>query len=382
MNNKQQSLVIGIVSGEISGDILGANLIRKFKEKVPNTRFIGVPGPLMRTEGCEVLYKMEEFAVIGFNDILKKIFKFLLIRKKLIKYFNKFKIDLFIGIDAPDFNLNLEKHLKSKGIKTIHYVSPSIWAWRKKRIIKIKKSTNLILVLLPFEKAIYDKFNIKCCFIGHSAADEIPLKPNRDEARIKLNIPKNVKCLAILPGSRYSEIEMLSGIFLKTAKILQKQFTDLHIIVPLANKLCRQKFEDIKKTILIDAPILFLDGQARDAMTAANVTLLTSGTASLECMLTKCPMIVAYKMKLFWIAKILVKTPYISLPNILAQKEIVKEFLQKKCQPDKIAQQLIPLFNEDKNIFKLKQTFLKLHNLIRCDSDNKAVNAILKLIKN
>ncbi|CAL1329167.1 lipid-A-disaccharide synthase [Candidatus Providencia siddallii] len=381
INNRK--INIGIIAGEISGDILGARLIKNFKKKNPNIHFIGIAGPLMKKEGCKALYGIEILSIIGIIEILKYLPKLILIRKNIIKQFIKNKIDIFIGIDSPDFNLNIEMQLKSKGIKTIHYISPSIWAWRKKRIIKIKKATDLILVFLPFEKKIYDEFNIPCCFIGHTMADKIPLIPNKQKTRLRLNIPEKAKCLAILPGSRYSEIKKLSNIFLKTAKILKKYFKDLYIIVPTANEKCRQQFELIKQKNFPDVFITILNGQSIDAMISADVTLLASGTASLECMLAKCPMVVCYKMNFFTFlfAKILIKTPYISLPNLLAKKEIIKEFLQKECQPNKLSNQLIQLLNNEKYCKILKKNFLKLHKTIRHNADEKAVNEILKLIK-
>lgn len=338
-------LTIGLVAGETSGDILGAGLIRALKEQVPNARFVGVAGPLMQAEGCEAWYEMEELAVMGIVEVLGRLPRLLSIRKDLTQRFKQLQPDIFVGIDAPDFNITLEGRLKAKGIKTIHYVSPSVWAWRQKRVFKIGRSTHLVLAFLPFEKAFYDRFDVPCRFIGHTMADAIPLNPDKLAARERLGIPENAKCLALLPGSRHSEVEMLSADFLQTAQILQQRFPDLHIVVPLVNAKRRQQFDTIKATAAPELSVHILDGQARDAMIAADATLLASGTAALECMLTKCPMVVGYRMKpfTFWLAKRLVKTPYVSLPNLLAEKEIVKELLQEECQPEKLAQELLPL---------------------------------------
>ncbi|HDN2509896.1 TPA: lipid-A-disaccharide synthase [Providencia rettgeri] len=377
-------LTIGLVAGETSGDILGAGLIRALKEQVPNARFVGVAGPLMQAEGCEAWYEMEELAVMGIVEVLGRLPRLLSIRKDLTQRFTQLQPDIFVGIDAPDFNITLEGRLKAKGIKTIHYVSPSVWAWRQKRVFKIGRSTHLVLAFLPFEKAFYDRFDVPCRFIGHTMADAIPLNPDKLAARERLGIPEKAKCLALLPGSRHSEVEMLSADFLQTAQILQQRFPDLHIVVPLVNAKRRQQFDTIKATAAPELSVHILDGQARDAMIAADATLLASGTAALECMLTKCPMVVGYRMKpfTFWLAKRLVKTPYVSLPNLLAEKEIVKELLQEECQPEKLAQELLPLLEGGKRVDELKETFLHLHQLIRCDADKQAAQAVLDLVRN
>ncbi|WP_368877517.1 lipid-A-disaccharide synthase [Providencia vermicola] len=384
MANHNRPLTIGLVAGETSGDILGAGLIRALKEQVPDARFVGVAGPLMQAEGCEAWYEMEELAVMGVVEVLGRLPRLLSIRKDLTKRFTQLQPDIFVGIDAPDFNITLEGKLKSKGIKTIHYVSPSVWAWRQKRVFKIGRSTNLVLAFLPFEKAFYDRFNVPCRFIGHTMADAIPLHVDKIAARQRLDIPEEGKCLALLPGSRHSEVEMLSADFLQTAKILHQHFIDLHIVVPLVNQKRREQFESIRQQVAPELTIHLLDGQARDAMIAADATLLASGTAALECMLTKCPMVVGYRMKpfTFWLAKRLVKTPYVSLPNLLAEKEIVKELLQEECQPDNLAQQLIPLLEGGEQVEQLKATFLQLHQLIRCDADKQAADAVLDLVRN
>ncbi|VEH56414.1 Lipid-A-disaccharide synthase [Providencia rustigianii] len=382
--NSNRPLTIGLVAGETSGDILGAGLIRALKQQVPNARFVGVAGPLMQAEGCEAWYEMEELAVMGIVEVLGRLPRLLSIRKDLTQRFTELQPDVFVGIDAPDFNITLEGKLKSTGIKTIHYVSPSVWAWRQKRVFKIGRSTNLVLAFLPFEKAFYDRFDVPCRFIGHTMADAIALNPDKQAARERLNIPATSKCLALLPGSRHSEVEMLSADFLKTATLLSSHFTDLQIVVPLVNQKRRQQFDEIKQQVAPELNVHILDGQARDAMMAADATLLASGTAALECMLTKCPMVVGYRMKpfTFWLAQRLVKTPYVSLPNLLAGKEIVKELLQDECQPEQLAAQLLPLLEGGEQVDALKQTFLQLHQLIRCDADKQAADAVLDLVRN
>lgn len=381
LSTVQRPLVIGLVAGETSGDILGAGLIRALKQMHPNVRFVGVAGPLMQAEGCEAWYEMEELAVMGIVEVLERLPRLLKIRKDLTQRFSALKPEVFVGIDAPDFNITLEGRLKQKGIKTIHYVSPSVWAWRQKRVFKIGKATDLVLAFLPFEKAFYDKYQVPCRFIGHTMADAIALNPDKKAARKHLGIPENVSCLALLPGSRHAEVEMLSADFIKTAQLLKQQIPTLHIVVPLVNTKRRIQFEQIHQDIAPELDIQLLDGQAREAMTASDATLLASGTAALECMLTKCPMVVGYRMKpfTFWLAKKLVKTPYVSLPNLLAGREIIKELLQEECEPRALAEQLLPLLTDEERVHQLKEVFLQLHSAIRCNADEQAANAVLEL---
>ncbi|AKJ43035.1 Lipid-A-disaccharide synthase [Pragia fontium] len=377
-----RELTIGLVAGETSGDILGAGLIRSLKAIVPNARFVGVAGPLMQAEGCEAWFEMEELAVMGVVEVLERLPRLLKIRKQLTQRFSELKPDVFVGIDAPDFNITLEGRLKQRGIKTIHYVSPSVWAWRQNRIFKIGRSTNLVLAFLPFEKAFYDRFQVPCRFVGHTMADAIPLVPDRQAARNRLGIAENVHCLAMLPGSRNAEVEMLSADFLKTAIKLRETYPELEVLVPLVNAKRREQFERIKAEVAPDLPVHLLDGQGREAMIASDAALLASGTAALECMLAKCPMVVGYRMKpfTFWLAKRLIKTPYVSLPNLLAGRELVPELLQDDCTPDKLATALKPLLNNENNHTRvLKQTFSELHQSIRCDADRQAAQAVLEL---
>ncbi|MBN3122211.1 lipid-A-disaccharide synthase [Pectobacterium brasiliense] len=376
-------LTIGLVAGETSGDILGAGLIRALKEKVPDARFVGVAGPRMQAEGCEAWYEMEELAVMGIVEVLGRLPRLLKIRRDLTQRFSELQPNVFVGIDAPDFNITLEGNLKKRGINTIHYVSPSVWAWRQKRVFKIGKATNLVLAFLPFEKAFYDRFNVPCRFIGHTMADAMPLHPDKLAARATLGIAPDVPCLALLPGSRGAEVEMLSEDFLNTAVLLRQHFPDLEIVVPLVNSKRREQFERIKSSVAPDLRVHLLDGQAREAMIASDAALLASGTAALECMLAKCPMVVGYRMKpfTFWLAQRLVKTPWVSLPNLLAGRELVAEQLQTDCTPDKLAAALLPLFADTEKMAELRATFVDLHQQIRCNADEQAAQAVLELVK-
>ncbi|MEH0875936.1 lipid-A-disaccharide synthase [Pectobacterium cacticida] len=374
-------LTIGLVAGETSGDILGAGLIRALKERVPDARFVGVAGPRMQAEGCESWYEMEELAVMGIVEVLERLPRLLKIRRDLTRRFSELQPDVFVGIDAPDFNITLEGNLKRRGIHTIHYVSPSVWAWRQKRVFKIGRATDLVLAFLPFEKAFYDRFNVPCRFIGHTMADAMPLHPDKLAARAALGIAPDTPCLALLPGSRGAEVEMLSADFLQAAALLREHFPDLQIVVPLVNSKRREQFEQIKNSVAPDLRVHLLDGRAREAMLASDAALLASGTAALECMLAKCPMVVGYRMKpfTFWLAKRLVKTPWVSLPNLLSGRELVTELLQTDCTPDKLAAALLPLFTDREKTAELLATFADLHQQIRCNADEQAAQAVLAL---
>lgn len=383
---EQQSPLIALVAGEVSGDILGAGLINALKFHYPNARFIGVAGEKMQKAGCETLFEMEELAVMGLAEVVKHLPRLLKRRKQVIETMLAMKPDIFIGIDAPDFNLTVEEKLKAQGIKTIHYVSPSVWAWRQNRIHKIARATNLVLAFLPFEKAFYDRFNVPCRFIGHTMADAIPLKPNRTEACNMLGIDEQQHYVAILAGSRASEIHFLAEPFLKTAQILQEKHPDLQFLVPMVNEKRRAQFEAVKAQVAPNLQINIINGNARQAMIAAECTLLASGTAAFEGMLCKSPMVVGYKMKpmTYWLAKKLVKTDYISLPNLLANEPLVPELIQDECNPENLAWYLNRYLSDDADSQKqkneLKQRFTELHKLIQCDADSQAAQAVVELL--
>jgi hypothetical protein len=384
---EQKSPLIALVAGEVSGDILGAGLINALKLHYPNARFIGVAGEQMKKSGCETLFEMEELSVMGLAEVLKHLPRLLKRRKQVIETMLEMKPDVFIGIDAPDFNLTVEEKLKANGIKTIHYVSPSVWAWRQNRVHKIKRATDLVLAFLPFEKAFYDKFDTPCRFIGHTMADAIALKPNRTEACEKLGLDERKRYVAILIGSRGSEIQFLAEPFLKTAQLLKEKHPDLEFLVPMVNEKRQAQLEEIKANIAPELELHILQGQARQAMIAAECTLLASGTAALEAMLCKSPMVVGYKMKplTYWLAKKLVKTEYISLPNLLANAPLVPEMIQEECNPDNLAWSLNHYLSNDVESLKqkneLKHHFTDLHKLIQCDADAQAAQAVVDVLE-
>ena len=385
MNKKNPT--IALVAGEVSGDILGAGLIRQLKIHYPQARFIGIAGPRMLAEGCESLVDMEELSVMGLAEILKHLPRLLKIRNNVIQTMLREKPDVYIGIDAPDFNLGVELKLKANGIKTIHYVSPSVWAWRQNRIHKIAKATHQVLAFLPFEKAFYDKFNVPCRFVGHTMADAVPLKPNRIEARQRLNLDANQRYLAILVGSRGSEVAFLTEPFLQTALLLKQRFPDLQFLVPLVNEKRRAQFEAIKAQVAPNLAMHVIDGNARQVLIAADAALLASGTAALEAMLCKSPMVVGYKMKVltYCLAKRLVKSKYISLPNLLADEMLVPEMIQEECDPALLAEKLAVYFSTEEAALEhrrvLIQRFTELHRLIQCGADQQAAQAVIDLLE-
>ncbi|AWK81165.1 lipid-A-disaccharide synthase [Photobacterium damselae] len=373
-------LRIGIVAGEISGDILGAGFIEAVKAQYPDAEFVGVAGPRMQAAGCQALFDMEELAVMGIVEVLGRLPRLFKIKAELVHYFTDNPPDVFVGIDAPDFNLRLERDLKDHGIKTVHYVSPSVWAWRQKRIFKIEKATNLVLAFLPFEKAFYDKFNVPCEFIGHTMADAIPFETDKLAARQLLNLDPNQRYLAVLPGSRGGEMELIAPPFIETCRLLKQQHPDLGFVVALVNQKRREQFEQAWQSIAPELDFVLVDDTARNVMIASDAVLLASGTVALECMLVKRPMVVGYKVKPLtaWLAKRMLKTKYVSLPNILADKELVPELLQEECEPVKLAEQVNRFLAQDNS--DLIAEFNQMHQWIRCDADKQAAQAVLKLI--
>lgn len=375
-------LRIGIVAGELSGDTLGEGFIQAVKARYPDAEFVGIGGPKMIAQGCQSLFDMEELAVMGLVEVLGRLPRLLKVKAELVRYFTQNPPDVFVGIDAPDFNLRLELDLKNAGIKTVHYVSPSVWAWRQKRIFKIEAATNLVLAFLPFEKAFYDKFDVPCEFIGHTLADAIPLQSEPAAARALLGLEQEKKWLAVLPGSRGSELKMLAPTFIETCKLLHQQYPDLGFVVALVNQKRRQQFEQAWQQYAPELEFKLVDDTARNVITAADAVMLASGTVALECMLLKRPMVVGYRVNALtaFLAKRLLKTEYVSLPNILAGEELVKEYLQDDCTPQNLCAEVSRLL--EGNNQSMLNKFTEMHHWIRKDADQQAANAVLNLIEN
>ncbi|OOE67876.1 lipid-A-disaccharide synthase [Salinivibrio kushneri] len=376
----ERPLRVGIVAGEISGDVLGEGLIKAMRAQHPHVEFVGIGGPRMMAQGCHSLFDMEELSVMGLVEVLGRLPRLLKVKTALVQHFTVNPPDVFIGIDAPDFNLRLEASLKQAGIKTVHYVSPSVWAWRQKRIFKIAAATDLVLAFLPFEKAFYDKFDVPCAFVGHTMADSIPMQVDKLAAQRVLGLDSSKRWLAVLPGSRGSEMSMLAPPFIKACQQLAARHPDLGFVVALVNETRRQQFEQIWQTIAPELSFTLVDDTARQVISAADSVLLASGTVALECMLLKRPMVVGYKVKpvTAWLAKRLLKTKYVSLPNILADAPLVPELLQEECQPEALADAVSAQLDSDNQA--LLTTFTELHHTIRKDADTSAANAVLTLL--
>jgi len=376
-------LRIGIVAGEASGDLLGSHLIQALKQRRPDIEFVGIAGPKMMAEGALSLFPIERLSVRGYIEVFKHLFGLLLLRRKLLKYFLKNRLDLFIGVDAPDFNFWLEKKLKNRGIKTIHYVSPSIWAWRKNRVKKIKKSVSHMLVLFPFEPALYENAGIPVTYVGHPLADMLPINPDVIGAREILKLKTSALIVAMLPGSRQSEVQQHAELFVKTAKLIYAEFPHAVFIVPLITRETRHIFELAIFHEENTLPIHILFGHAHDAMAAADVVIVASGTATLEAALLKKPMVITYRMPtLSWqLLKRMRLQPYVGLPNILAGKFVVPELLQDDSTPEKLAEATIKLISDSVYLTDIKEEFTKIHYSLKQDAAEKAASTILAYLK-
>ncbi|CAH0124837.1 MULTISPECIES: lipid-A-disaccharide synthase [Pseudomonas] len=370
------TLRIALVAGEASGDILGAGLMRALKAQHPAVEFIGVGGPLMQAEGLTSYFPMERLSVMGLVEVLGRLRELLARRKLLIKTLIEEKPDVFIGIDAPDFTLNIELKLRQAGIKTVHYVSPSVWAWRQKRVLKIREGCDLMLTLLPFEARFYEEKGVPVRFVGHTLADAIPLQADRAAARAELGLPDG-PLVALMPGSRGGEVGRLGALFFDAAERLQAQKPGIRFVLPCASPQRRAQIETLLEGR--NLPLTLLDGQSHLALAACDAVLIASGTATLEALLYKRPMVVAYRLAplTFWILKRMVKSPYISLPNLLAQRLLVPELLQDDATPEALAQTLLPLIDGGE---EQTRGFDDIHRTLRRDASNQAADAVLTLI--
>lgn len=374
---------IGIVAGEASGDLLGSHLIHALKQKRPDLEFIGIAGPKMMGEGAQSLFPIERLSVRGYLEVIKHLWGLLKLRRQLLNHFLSNPPDLFIGIDAPDFNFWLEKKLKQKGIKTIHYVSPSIWAWRKNRIKKIKKSVTQVLALFPFEAPLYQAENIPVSYVGHPLADMLPLTPDVAGAREILKLDSSALVVAMLPGSRQSEVQQHADLFVQTAKRIYAEQPHAIFLVPLITRETRRIFELAIFNEPEPLPIQLLFGHAHDAMEAADVVIVASGTATLEAALLKKPMVITYRMsKLSWqLLKRMRLQPYVGLPNILANKFVVPELLQDDATPEKLAEAALAMVGDKNRLEEIEKEFTAIHHSLRQNTAEKAAAAILAHLK-
>jgi lipid-A-disaccharide synthase len=376
-----------MVAGEASGDILGAGLIAALREIYPNAEFSGIGGEQMVGQGMVSFYPLDRLSVMGLIDPLKRLPELLRMRSNLVRHFQIEPPDIFIGIDSPDFNLGIELKLQRIGIRTAHYVSPSVWAWRQGRVVKISRAVNLMLTLFPFEAAFYRQHRVPVAFIGHPLADELPLEPDIDAAREQLQCAAPGPIIAVLPGSRQGEIALLGPVFLQAAADLLRRRPNAIVLVPAASDERYKQLQGILAELESGPEILgrirLLRGQSQLAMTAADVVLMTSGTTTLEAMLLKKPMVVAYKLSplSYWLLSRLVKTEFIALPNLLAGEALVPELLQEQVTHQSLSDAVDAWLEQPEQVRQVQQRFQAIHRDLRRDASHAAAQAIAELVE-
>lgn len=373
--------LFGLVAGEASGDTLGAELIAALRRSHPQARFVGIAGPKMIAAGCEAWAHSEELALMGLTEILRHLPRLLTLRRRTARQFLAARPDVFIGIDAPEFNLGLERRLRSAGLMTVQYVSPQVWAWRQGRVATIGASTDLVLCLLPFETLFYDSRGVRAQFVGHPLADRIPLQVDRAAARAALGMPAGGQVVALLPGSRRGEVGRLGADFAATAAWLAQRRPTLKFVAPMASDAVRGLFSAALAEHAPGVSVLLLDGQAQTALAAADAVLVASGTATLETLLTGRPMVVAYRLgaiTAFLLKRFgLVKVPYFSQPNLLLGRRFVPEFFQGEVQPAVLGAALERMLDDDAYRTELQRDFAAVHQQLRCGGAARAAAAIL-----
>ena len=371
---------IAMVAGEASGDLLASHLIEALRARIDRVEFFGIGGPKMIEQGFDAWFPLETLAVRGYVEVLRHYREISGIRKKLKQRLLADPPDVFIGVDAPDFNLGLERALKEQGIAAIHYVSPSIWAWRGRRIHEIGKSASRVLALFPFEPALYEKENIPVTYVGHPLADLLPLEDVRDKTRELLDIPPKKPVFALLPGSRQSELHYMADTFIETAKRIREHLPDVLFLAPMATRETRLLFEEaLCRCQARDLPLRLLFGHAHEAMAASDAVLVASGTATLEAALLKRPMVVVYKMAAlsYQLMRRMGYLPYIGLPNILADSPVVPEFIQNEATPEKLAQALLDFLGDAAARARIAAVFRQIHLQLKQNTAEKAAGAVL-----
>jgi lipid-A-disaccharide synthase len=377
-------LTIGVVAGEASGDLLGSHLIKAIRARVPQCRFTGIGGPRMEAAGMKMLYPMEKLAVRGYVEVLRHYREISGIRRRLAAHFLAQPPALFVGVDAPDFNLDLEVKLKAAGIPTAHFVSPSIWAWRSGRIAKIRRAVSRMLVIFPFEREIYERAGVPVTYVGHPLAETLAPLRDRAAAREQLRIPAAAKVIALLPGSRMSELQQLAGLFIDTAKQIAAAVPEAHFLVPLVNRSTRDQFEAARYSQAAEElNMTLLFGHAHEAMAAADVVLAASGTATLEAALIGRPVVIAYRMSpvTWWIMSSYRHMPYVGLPNIIAGEFVVPEFLQDEATADNLSQAVLNLLFDATVRARLETRFAALAGELRQNSAERIAEGLLPLLR-
>jgi lipid-A-disaccharide synthase len=379
-------LRVGLVAGEASGDTLGAGLIHALRQLAPDTEFFGIAGPKMQAAGCEVWEPSESLAVMGLFEILRDLPRLFRVRDRVRRLFREAKPDVFVGIDAPEFNLRLARDLKATGIPTVQYVSPQVWAWRQERVRSMHESVDLVLCLLPFEKRFYEAHGMPAEFVGHPLADIIPLEVNRAAARAALGLPTDAQVVALLPGSRRGEVARLADDFAATARCMAAERPGLQFIAPMASQATREIFAAALERVAPSVPVRLLDGQAQPALIAADVVLVASGTASLEAALCKRPMVVVYRlgaMTAFLLRHLrLVKSQYFAQPNLLADRRVVGEYFQSEIVPESIGAELLMWLDDTPRREDLQREFSRIHADLRRDASARAAQAVFAVAQN
>jgi lipid-A-disaccharide synthase len=383
MQQGKERVTVAIVAGEPSGDLLGAALINALRPLIPDSSFVGIAGPRMQAAGAQSLFPMETLAVRGYVEVLKHFREILAIRRSLRQRWTRQRPDIFIGVDAPDFNLSLEAALRRRHVPTVHLVSPSIWAWRPERMRKIRNAVTHMLALFPFETAIYQQAGVPVTFIGHPLADMLPAKPDRRRAREQLRLGRDATVVAMLPGSRESELASLADLFVRTAQTIAARRPDVQFLVPFVNRTTRAQFEDaLSRNIAQDLNMQLLFGHAHEAMMAANAALIASGTATLEAALLGCPMVITYRVppltfRIMWPKR---RLPYVGLPNVLAGEFIVPEFLQGDATADNLSQALLNLLGDIEIQRRLQARFDTIRTSLRQGAADTAARAIVPIL--
>jgi lipid-A-disaccharide synthase len=372
-----------MVAGEASGDQLGAHLIAALRGRRGQMLFTGIGGPRMQAQGFESRFPMEKLSVRGYAEALRHYREIMGIRRRLAKALLSERPDIFIGVDSSDFNLGLERRLKDAGIPAIHYVSPSVWAWRRWRVRRIARSVNHILVMFPFEAPLYEKAGVPVTYVGHPLADVIPFEPPRDEARAQLRLPAGKLIVALLPGSRRSELEYMAGAFVLAAHRFRQEVHDVHFVCPMVTRDTRDMFERaVHEHQRTDLPLTLLFGHSHEALAAADLALVASGTATLEAALFKTPMVIAYRQSpLTWaLMRAMLYLPYVGMPNILAGEKLVPELLQDDASPAALAAALLALLRDPGAQRRQRERFAEFHRLLRRNAAEKAADAVLNIL--
>jgi lipid-A-disaccharide synthase len=374
-----------MVAGEASGDLLAGHLIAALRSRRGGLQFAGIGGPRMAAQGFQSEYPIEKLSVRGYSEALRNYFEIAGIRRRLAQAMLAERPDLFIGVDSSDFNLGLERQLKEAGIPTIHYVSPSVWAWRRWRIGRIARAVDRILVMLPFEEPLYRKAGVPVTYVGHPLADVIPFEPNKDEARAQLRLPSGKLIVALLPGSRRSELHYMASAFVLAAHRFRQEVPDVHFVCPTATRATRDMFElALHQHQRTDLPLTLLFGHSHEALAAADLALVASGTAALEAALFKTPMVITYRQSaITWaLGKALFYLPYVGLPNVLAGELLVPELLQERATPAALAEALLELLRDSAGQKKQIARFQEFHETLRQNTAEKAAQAVLTLVDN